>query len=387
MKIFSNFKNNFLPYILLLIFSAIFSFNQYNANKSLDIGSQNLPFFFGFTLMLFYFLRGKNIFKNNFSYMRDYYFKLSSFYILILVVSLVFFGALRPFQISSLFGALIFSYYIVLNKRQSQINNIIQYLFFLYTIFYVVMLYFGDAVISFNGIIDSFIVSNFSTESPFSLAFCLFTFYFFRKKDKILFIIALLLTILSFKRIAIGGLFLVILISGFYSTNQLKAKRSLISGFYIFSLGIIVITTLFTYGFFDEIIKRFTGLDADIVTMGRQTLYSKFIELDSISNYIGRGIGYIQIQVESDFELLGRAGHLHSDLLKNFIEFGSIFYIVWIIVLVKIHSPSHNAFLNLILFFILMTTDNVFVYQFVLIPFYLINFYFLNDSEIKNIVK
>jgi hypothetical protein len=237
--------------------------------------------------------------------------------------------------------------------------------------------------ISLQDIYNSFtaniiIDSDRKTESGTSLAFGFYALFFLHKKRYKLFILATLLTILAGKRIADIGLIISMLM--FYYLNRhaiilkcLKKRKVKILAC-LCMLFVIYAWYSFYLGEYDAIISNIVGMSSDHFTQGRLYIGSSFFESlpDKASPLIGYGIGYIENVL---YHKVGYEAPFHNDFLRVYLEFGLIFFIIWFLLIVKYASINALAFSAFILLFILIQTDNVLMYEFVMYPFYLIILY------------
>lgn len=214
--------------------------------------------------------------------------------------------------------------------------------------------------------------STLGTESTLAFIFALFTIHYFHKKKNIYALTALIFTIISFKRIALLALIFSLIIEAIITIKNKNILKRLNAikylGIVVNFLSIISIYLL-SIGYFDQIISKWLGETANAFTNGRKFLYGQVISQLKPNIIIGTGLGKAS-------EFLGnfvtKVNLLHSDLLKVFIEFGSIVFIIWIITLFNINSKSKKLLILFVFLNILFLTDNVMIYFNVTFIFYLI---------------
>ncbi len=260
-----------------------------------------------------------------------------------------------------------------------KIDSIMNFYFLSYCISYVLSYgtYIFQILIHPTYLLQAFITSNIPTESTLCYLFGMFTLYYLHKKDKTKTSIAFIFTIISFKRIAILALFLCVLFDLIFAA---KKSQKLIKLFKY--LGIlanmlyILVIYLFAHGAFDLLISNLTGVSANSFTKGRKILYeSIFIHLKP-DLILGTGLGKTSEFLE---HFIIKVNLLHSDVLKVFLEFGLINFVLWLITLFKLNTKSKDMFVVFIFLNIIFLTDNSFIYFNVAFMFYLI--------QCSNIIK
>ena len=229
-------------------------------------------------------------------------------------------------------------------------------------------------------LIEGLLTSRLSTESHFGFFFGLsFVFFVLEKEKKWLIFLSALLLLLALKRIAVGA---VCLSLAFYFLSYKGAfgqKRKLY-------LNLIVLTFLMFFiflliglskGDFDEAIKAYTGFSSNQFTMGRVRLYSTILE-NFETSFFGYGLGSITIFVTEMDVVVNR---LHSDVLRLFLELGWGFYGIWIVWFNYLNIFNLKSAVMLIFYWIIMATDNAFIYFDFLTMFYLIQAYFYGHKH------
>lgn len=218
----------------------------------------------------------------------------------------------------------------------------------------------------------AFLHSEFSGESTLAFTFGLFYLYFFINKDKKYMLLSILFSLLGFKRIVLGALIILTvtypLIKKFYFT--FKKRPILVSasavGVNLFLMFLIYNTI---QGNYDQLIQEISGLSVNHFTQGRQALYDIVFTKYGAISWLGEGIGNLDILIENHFGLVINP---HSDLLKNYFEFGIILFCIWIFCLYFFNLFCYEMLTLVIYMNILFLTDNVFIYFKDLLLFYLI---------------
>tara|TARA_B100000674_G_scaffold489058_1_gene502317 strand:+ start:4163 stop:5335 length:1173 start_codon:yes stop_codon:yes gene_type:complete len=230
-----------------------------------------------------------------------------------------------------------------------------------------------------------FLVSKFDInfESGLSFVFGFFAIYFFTQKKNRLFLVAFFMTILAYKRIAILGVVVSILVYVFLR-KILNKKSSPI----IFTLLNIIIIICFYYllnGYFDYIIKDYFGYSANYMLNGRLKLYSIVFDVDRYL-FFGNGLGYIHTTLTSATDVQEHLKSVHSDVVKLYIEGGFFLLVFFIYRFYKISAHNMSAICLTVYLNILFLTDNIFIYVPELFTFYflqsIVYFKFFKDKEI-----
>ncbi|KEO71830.1 hypothetical protein [Anditalea andensis] len=288
------------------------------------------------------------------------------------------------FLISPLIG----SYVISKKVNKESLLKIINYLFWAFVFLYIITLIkLGVTLDAIIGAISGTDLTNSEseTESGLSLIFGFFSLYFLFHKRYNLFLLSLFLVVLGGKRIAMGGVLLSIIVFYIYPVFNLliRNNRNLFAAFFTVILFIAAnLWTLLFFGEYDDVIQEMTGISPNLFFMGRLNRISDFFYAlkDSDNYFVGFGLGYVEnilyyfVNLETPF---------HNDFYRLFLEFGPILFCVWCFVMTKYLSFNSLSFSCFILLLILMQTDNVFIYETVMYPFYLITF----SSLIKNSIN
>lgn len=181
--------------------------------------------------------------------------------------------------------------------------------------------------------------------------------------------LSLVLCVFSFKRISLIGISIGYLIWVFYKTreNVIKKNRVIISLlFCLFNFLAVFAFYQLISGKYDSLIIQYTGLSPNQFLMGRYNLYSAILS-DIDLNYFGIGFGKIAQTLQDNGSTILV---FHSDILKNFIEFGPIIFLCWMYFFFYVNSMNLRILILAIYLNIVFLSDNVFIYFEVMFYFY-----------------
>lgn len=222
--------------------------------------------------------------------------------------------------------------------------------------------------------------SEFPTESNLAYVFGFLFLYFILEEYPIRYkLIAFIFLLLCFKRVVLGAtlasIFVYALIS-FLKVNVSKRRIWLVLTALGINLLFVQFTILIVDGVYDQLVYENTGLSLDRLLMGRKTLYSLAFEGIGNFSWFGAGLGSVD-DVINDF--YGIHINLHSEVLRNYLEFGVVFFVLWIVVLFYQSIFSLKSIVFLCYLNILLLTDNVFIYFEIMFYFYLFIQFFLTE--------
>jgi hypothetical protein len=333
-----------------------------------------LPFI---TLTTYFFINNAKLNYRYFSYFKTFLI----FYFFLAVYLLIKALILNEFQDRFFANAgfilfpLLFIFFLSPFYRERNIKTYVK-IAFAVNVFIFFLLEIGNLQLVFSnlGLLKAAIISSkINTENQLAYGLGLFLFYFlFEKYPKRYIIICAILFVLSFKRITMGA-FLVSFLYYFLVTKIFNIRpennkyRLIIAGLVV---NLLFIQLLFSManGDFNSLIKQFTNLSTNDFFKGRQYLYR--IIFDKVGNISWDGIGLGQTDYILRIAFKGYPKPLHSDILKNYLEFGAPMFVLWIILLFYKTSFSNKATAILIYFNVLMLTDNVFIYFDFMVYFY-----------------
>lgn len=216
---------------------------------------------------------------------------------------------------------------------------------------------------------DAFLTSELPTESNFAFQFGLFAIVFIHKRMRLYSILSLFLLLLSFKRIAIAGVFvcMLLMVIRSISGNKINPVKN---KFFIVICNCLAVSFLFLFftGAFDEFIESTFGVSSNFITQGRYNIYQDIFAHFGNINILGFGLGSINVYLNTaGYDLL----NLHSDVLKVFFELGPVLFVGWIYYFHKWTNSFLSSCLAIYLN-ILFFTDNVFIYFDVMFVYYIL---------------
>ncbi len=371
--------NGFLAFLTLFLFIVLFS----NVFYPLRYGKYLLPHF---ALPAFFLGNHRKVHTTEFKY----YYYLLIFY----SFAIVFLGTYH-FTIKSIAGRFIANSIFILSP--------LLYLIFIQPLFreelvkrYVILILYFNILIFFitegsdflsiftNGVslFGAILSSEFPTESNLAYVFGLIFLFFVLEKYPLRYkVVALLFLVLSFKRVVLGATFISLMVYFVFSIFKIRTEKN--RGTLVF-IGVLVnllfikVTQVIVEGTYDNYVYEQTGFSMDRFLMGRKTFYSEAFDKAGDFNWIGVGIGRID---EIIYSFYGIPVNLHSEILKNYLEFGFIIFVVWLVILFYQNLLSVKTFIFFIFLNLLLLTDNVFIYFEVMFYFYFFTLIFLNQKK------
>ena len=231
----------------------------------------------------------------------------------------------------------------------------------------------------------NFIASESTFESTLAFPLGLMTLFFFLRRDYLWFFILLIFSVLALKRIVLLAVLTAIIISllprrvSSFVTNPLVVSIIALLGVF-FSIE-------FSRGELDQVIQAISGYPPNHFSQGRQELWSSLLQSVSFNHFqflfFGSGFGEsarVMETVYSSSRIL-----VHSDMLILVVDIGYVFTVLFVFLLVNMDSLQGRIlaiFLLLILF-----TDNVLIYQHLMIPYLLLQAQITRVNLLNSIVK
>lgn len=251
--------------------------------------------------------------------------------------------------------------------------------------YYIKYVLWGFAITCFPEVIQNLLGQPTESDSAFPLGLIFLYFVF---SGKVFYsIISLLLTIVGSKRITFLGIAVSLVLYFLLKKTRFpvyRYKNSISLLLVIVNFIVVNVIIQFTQGGYDELIFRYTGLSADAFTMGRQQLYEYVLK--SLDNYswLGAGLGKTaSLAGELDSVDIYRSGgqfaNLHSDVLKHFLEFGSVLFSFWIFLVYRFNTKSVEMFTATIYINVLWMTDNVIIYFDLMFIYYLLQGFLMSN--------
>ncbi len=234
-----------------------------------------------------------------------------------------------------------------------------------------------------------FILETITVESMFAYAYGAFFVYYAYKKRWGFCAIAVVLMLLTDKRIVLLAAIFAVLIQGFLWLFRNDKRLSL----GIWGIASVIIN-IYLWLIYSGTLQRFCE-GVGINTNGRTKMYGKVTEWFGQNFFMsGQGIGIVEILLSAwrvkDF------ANLHNDLLKLHIELGFIglllfltsYGIVFYLVGKKYDTSKMKLFLSMTIYtMMLFATDNVSIYIIYLIPVYSIYFAVLTEKHPKEMIE
>jgi hypothetical protein len=235
-----------------------------------------------------------------------------------------------------------------------------------------------DLQILKNAIIDSTV----PTENHLAFAFGFFVLFFFIERyNRVYQFLAFVIFILCFKRIVIAAVLFCLAtyyFLSFFRIDVARYRKTLTLVGVVVNIGFVYFTHLLVSGTFDEVVHEKTGISTDQFLMGRKTFYTEAFEKAGAINWTGLGLGKMDDVI---FQFYGSWMNLHSEVLKNYFEFGVIIFVVWLFIFFYKNLFSNKAAIFFLYANILMLTDNVFIYFDVMFYFYFFILIYLFERE------
>lgn len=220
--------------------------------------------------------------------------------------------------------------------------------------------------------LQSLISSDIGIEAYYcAFIFPLFSIYWLLNRDYKLAAINFLFAIIAGKRIAMIGVIVSIFISYLNRDKEGVIDKRLVLLFMGFVCLFVYISVLFAFGYFDKIIYDCTGVTADYITMGRETLYSNVVDENMPIELWGVGPGNTIPMIE----YLGITTRLHNDIFKIYVENGIFLFLAFFYMFFK--GASYHQLPFLIYILIIFLTDNTLIYS----PIMLYYCLFINSKD------
>lgn len=251
-------------------------------------------------------------------------------------------------------------------------------------LFFYTELVFGPDAKSIRGGI-SLVESRALLESTFGFSLGLFAVYFLTQKKYFWFVLNVALSVLAFKRIVLLALLLVLI--AYLIPKRLKTFLLHPALLTIYIMAMLVMFLEIASGTFDDVISTYLGISANQLLMGRQDLWSLAMKLTDFSyaDFALFGVGYGGVTSALQAAYGGREVLLHSDLLLMLFENGIIAMVVFVYLLLA-QKSSGERYLAIYLCLIFLT-DNILIYQHVMVPYLLLLGALRRDASIIEVQK
>jgi hypothetical protein len=232
-----------------------------------------------------------------------------------------------------------------------------------------------------NVLLMALITSNIDTETALtSFILCLLALALYFRKSYAVFLITFVFAFLGFKRIAFFSVLIIIALHALFRVLKIDVARNrlLWTGILV-GANALFLFFLFSLisGEYDQWIYENTGLTTNALLLGRYDLYHGVVQKLGGIAFLGHGLGKTYTILSNQHsELL----NLHSDVLKNFLEFGPLLFFIWITFLAYQFTKNNRHFFIFLFINFLFLTDNVFIYFDVMFIFYMIIFFSLHQK-------
>jgi hypothetical protein len=227
--------------------------------------------------------------------------------------------------------------------------------------------------LSIEVLIEALFTSQFPSENHLAFHFGLLVIYFFYSRSLRYLFGSAIMALLCFKRIVFPAIILSLIAYNIFEKMNFhlhKWRFAVIPLLAIVNLLAVYLSCQFAYGQYDLWLYSLTGRSPNEIFVGRQFIYSNVLTQTAGISWFGIGIGKID---ELAFTLFHSPLNLHSDLLKNYLEFGVFLYVIWICVLYGFNLRSNSLVALVIYMNVLFLTDNTFIYFDVVYLFYLLS--------------
>lgn len=281
---------------------------------------------------------------------------------------------------------LLFLFFLIPFFNQRKIRRYVKLAFILTLVIFAVQQFknFLPVISDFSLLKQAILSSTIETENQLAFSLGLFLFYFLTEKyPKRYIIVCLIIFVLSFKRIALGSFvlsYLLFILFGMLKTNVQQRRYLFVLLAVVANFIYLEITFLIVDGALDDLVKEYTNFSTNRFLLGRQVYYQVVLDKVGTISWSGLGLGKIDNILFSTFN---GPQNLHSDILKNYLEFGVVLFTLWLIVLYLKGSFSREGLAITIYFNVLMFTDNVFIYFDFMFFFYFFILIYRSKMESK----
>jgi O-antigen ligase len=238
--------------------------------------------------------------------------------------------------------------------------------------------------LSLDLLVEALFTSQFPSENPLAFHFGLLLLYFIFSRNFRYSIGSAMMAVLSFKRIVFPAVILSVL--AYYVLNRTKLinrkwKYVIIVLVAVLNIIAVYLSYQFAFGKYDALLITLTDTSPNAFFMGRQFIYSNVLSQISGTPWFGIGIGKIDAL---SYTLFNLPLNLHSDLLKNYFEFGTLLFVLWICLLYYLNSSSNKTLALAIYMNTIFLTDNAFVYFDVIYVFYLLSGILIYNASVSH---
>lgn len=198
-------------------------------------------------------------------------------------------------------------------------------------------------------------------ESQFSFLFGMLAVWAAAERRWKAFFLALVMTTLTLKRIALLGALLCFALA----VLPLRLRDLLVNPvtMVLLNIAVVALAVLYGSGEFDRLIYEWTGQSANQFGMGRRHAFALPARevLDNFDRYLflGAGPGQVYEVMKGSYSWLAKK-NLHCDLLKILLEYGALAFIGFFVMAYRMRSSGQRLMWTY--FNILLMTDNSLIY-------------------------
>lgn len=207
-------------------------------------------------------------------------------------------------------------------------------------------------------------------ESTFAFPIGMIALYFYLTRKYGWFAIMTLFSVLALKRIVLLALLVTIVIANLPKALRLLALNPFLVA--LVSLLLISFGINFAQGDYDQLIYTYTGHSSNAFSMGRKEIWGAVLNAVDFqhSNYLIWGDGFGSVTKVLNEALGPDPDLLHNDILVMVLEQG--YLLTFFILLLIMNVDNTNGRLLAIFLMILFFSDNVIIYQHVMIPYFIL---------------
>lgn len=193
--------------------------------------------------------------------------------------------------------------------------------------------------------------------SEFGFVFSFFIVFFYKEKKLKLLIIAMILCLLSLKRIALLAAMLGVAV---VHTKHIwyRGRYTIPIAFAVANLSAIALLQFMVTEEFNEISEQYLNISSNQLLMGRVVIYKYILAHTELHWLYGEGPGSIYSYASSAVGSLGKY-LAHSDILKLSMELGYLFVFSFFLL---IYYSSKEYIEYVVSANLIMLTDNIFIY-------------------------
>lgn len=267
--------------------------------------------------------------------------------------------------------SLFFLFIIDLRIDKAKILDIIYYVFVVIYIWQILSIFNFNLIKMFvDSIKYAVFPSAIGTPTFLATFFALYAIYNLDKKGYKFLVFNFILILISLKRILVIAILFAVV---FYYISKrwhyiLRYKKIFITAAIILNIFYIFIGGLLASGMAGGFLHDTFGLSANHFTMGRQSLYNfAYSEFPGFP-LMGMGLGRTDDLLYAE---MGWGERLHSDIIKNYFEFGPFLFVFWLYFLYNNSFSTRRSITLTIFANVFFLTSNIFIYVSLMFFYYL----------------